>query len=257
MRSIILKELANLEKEHQVKILYACESGSRAWGFPSQDSDYDVRFIYLHPKEWYLSIEVERKRDVIELPISDALDISGWDLRKALQLFKKTNPPLLEWLGSPIIYSEPYTVAQKMRDISPQIYNPIACSYHYLRMAQNNYREYMKGELVKHKKYFYILRPLLAINWLERGLGVVPTEFQTLVDEIITSPSLKKEINQLIERKKQGQEIDVGPKIPEISDYIEQEVTRFENARFDAGLTKQPIDILDTLFRDALTEVWN
>ena len=115
MRQIILRELANLEKEHQVKILFACESGSRAWGFPSQDSDYDVRFIYLHPQDWYLSIEVERKRDVIELPISDDLDITGWDLRKALQLFKKTNPPLLEWLGSPIIYAEPYTKGKMYR----------------------------------------------------------------------------------------------------------------------------------------------
>jgi uncharacterized protein len=100
--------LSDIEKTHQVKIIYSCESGSRAWGFPSADSDYDVRFLYLHPVDWYLSIE--DKRDVIEVPIKNKLDITGWDLRKALQLFRKSNPPLLEWLGSPIVYWERYDI---------------------------------------------------------------------------------------------------------------------------------------------------
>jgi len=256
MHQTILKELAQIESANAVKILYACESGSRAWGFPSKDSDYDVRFIYVHPQDWYLSIEVENKRDVIERPISDLLDISGWDIRKALQLFRKSNPPLLEWLGSPIIYSEPYSTAQQMRDLAEKIYNPIPCSYHYLRMAQNNHREYMKGEMVKHKKYFYILRPLLAIKWLEQDLGVVPTEFQILVDKLITSLSLKNKINNLIERKKEGAELDLGPRIPEISDFISQEILRLEGKRFETDVDKTPVSLLDTLFQNALSEVW-
>ena len=104
MKEIILAQLNEIEKNHDVVILYACESGSRAWGFPSADSDYDVRFIYLRPVKWYLS--VEEKRDVIEVPINEQLDINGWDLRKALQLFRKSNPPLMEGLGSPIVYLE-------------------------------------------------------------------------------------------------------------------------------------------------------
>jgi predicted nucleotidyltransferase len=102
----ILSRIIEIEDEEGVRIFFACESGSRAWGFPSSDSDYDVRFLYLHPTEWYLSVNLEHKRDVIERPISGDLDINGWDLRKALILLRKGNPPLMEWLGSPIIYRE-------------------------------------------------------------------------------------------------------------------------------------------------------
>ena len=97
----IHRQLTQLEVEHDVSVLYACESGSRAWGFESTDSDYDVRFICVRPSDWYLAIELEARRDIIELPIDDYLDINGWDARKALQLFRKTNPPLIEWLFSP------------------------------------------------------------------------------------------------------------------------------------------------------------
>ncbi len=90
MERTIKAGLAEIEAQENVRIVYACESGSRAWGFPSSDSDYDVRFIYLHPLEWYLSIE--KRRDVIERPITGVLDVNGWDLRKALQLFRKSNP---------------------------------------------------------------------------------------------------------------------------------------------------------------------
>ena len=113
----ILVRLNAVEKDEGVKILYACESGSRAWGFPSRDSDYDVRFVYVHPAEWYLSIDLEKKRDVIERPITDQIDLNGWDLRKALGLYRKSNPPLLEWLNSPIVYWETYGVAAKLRDV--------------------------------------------------------------------------------------------------------------------------------------------
>ena len=122
MMSKILTRLQNLEIEEGVKILYACESGSRAWGFPSADSDYDARFLYLQPPEWYLAVDLEQKRDVIERPISDQLDLSGWDLRKALKLFHKSNPPLLEWLGSPIVYWEKYSVVARLRKLAETYY---------------------------------------------------------------------------------------------------------------------------------------
>jgi predicted nucleotidyltransferase len=128
--------LENIEEEEQVKIFYACESGSRAWGFPSADSDYDVGFLYLHPRDWYLSIDLETKRDVIERPIDDGLDFSGWDLRKALKLLRKSNPPLIEWLGSPTIYREHFSVATQMRDLLTRYYSPEASQYHYLHMAR-------------------------------------------------------------------------------------------------------------------------
>jgi predicted nucleotidyltransferase len=185
IKQITQEKLAHTERTHGVRIVYACESGSRAWGFASQNSDFDIRFLYLAPPEWYLTTNVEHKRDVIALPIEGNLDIDGWDLRKALHLLRKSNPPLLEWLGSPIIYREHYSVARRMRAMLPLCYSPRAAMYHYMHMARNNVREYLKGERVWTKKYFYVLRPLLAVQWIERGLGVVPTEFQRLVDELM------------------------------------------------------------------------
>src|SRR5689334_14501823 len=135
----IKNRLFEIEHQEKIQIFYACESGSRAWGFPSEDSDYDVRFLYVRPSEWYLSIDVEEKPDVIERPITDELDISGWDLRKALKLLRKSNPPLLEWLSSPIVYLEKLSIADRMRKLVPEYYSPKACLYHYLHMAQGNF----------------------------------------------------------------------------------------------------------------------
>jgi predicted nucleotidyltransferase len=123
MRKQITACLDNIQVEHDVRVIYACESGSRAWGFPSRDSDYDVRFIYLRPRDWYLSIDLEHRRDVIELSIDSQLDVDGWDLHKALRLLHKGNPPLIEWLGSPIVYLERFTVAAKMRELMEK-YHP-------------------------------------------------------------------------------------------------------------------------------------
>jgi uncharacterized protein len=121
----ITDAMEKIEQDHNVRVLYAVESGSRAWGFASKNSDFDVRFIYIHPPEWYLSIR--EKRDVIEIPINDDLDISDWDLRKALGLLQKTNPPLLEWLGSPIVYQDRYGLAEKMRQIVANNFSPRRC----------------------------------------------------------------------------------------------------------------------------------
>lgn len=257
MKEEIITRLYDIEAEEDVKILYACESGSRAWGFPSADSDFDVRFLYLHPKDWYLSIDLERKRDVIERPIDDLIDLVGWDLRKALMLFRKSNPPLFEWLGSPIVYWEKFSIAKQMRKLAVTYYSPKACMYHYLHIARGNYREYLKGERVWVKKYFYVLRPLLAINWLERNLGVVPTEFEILVDKTIESSELKREIEGLMKAKERGQELDYGPRNPIIGDFIAAEIDRLKNKQFPDHTHNHPIEELNQLFRSALEEVWS
>lgn len=254
MEEKIRSHLAEIEASKNIKIIYACESGSRAWGFPSSDSDYDVRFLYIRPIEWYLSIY--SKRDVIERPISDMLDINGWDLKKALQLFRKSNPPLLEWLGSPIIYWEKYSTAQRMRELIPLLYSPTACMYHYLHMAHGNYREYLRGEEVWVKKYFYVLRPILAINWIEQGLGVVPTEFKILVDKLVTDPKLRKEIDKLIEAKRAGEELDRGSRIEPISNFIEREFERLDGKEIHRERRSLPDKELDELFRASIAEVW-
>ena len=166
MQTEILKRLRTAELEHGVRILYACESGSRAWGFASPDSDYDVRFIYVHPQDWYLSFDVERRRDVIEYPIVDLVDCGGWDARKALYLFTRTNGALFEWLNSPIKYMEVGPFAQQLRDLAPKAVNNLALCYQYSHMARGNAREYVFKDKVRLKKYFYVLRPLLAIRYI-------------------------------------------------------------------------------------------
>ncbi len=254
MEEFIRMQLQEIEASENVRIFYACESGSRAWGFPSADSDYDVRFLYVRTAEWYLSID--EKRDVIEHPVDDGLDISGWDLKKALLLFRKSNPPLLEWLGSPIVYLEKYSVATQMRDLASVYYSPTACLYHYLHMARGNFREYLKGGEVWVKKYFYVLRPILAMNWIERGLGIVPTDFNILVERLVSEPKLRTEIGRLLLAKRAGAELDRGPRIESISEFIEYELERWERSDIANHERIVSTDRLDELFRESLTEVW-
>ncbi|GHH98424.1 nucleotidyltransferase domain-containing protein [Neobacillus kokaensis] len=256
MRERIIKEIKQLEEQYGVKICYAVESGSRAWGFPSEDSDYDVRFIYVHKKEWYLSIE--QKRDVIELPINDLLDINGWELRKALRLFKKSNPPLMEWLHSGIVYHQAYSLVDKMRAIQNKVFQPQSALYHYLNMAKGNYRDYLQGEQVKIKKYFYVIRPILACMWIEQYHSNPPLEFKMLVSELLEEGELKKEILILLERKIKGEELTLEPRIAIINDFLENEIIRLEEYTKNIIVSKDDITpLLDELFRDTLEEVWS
>ena len=248
----IQSELDSLEKSKKITILYACESGSRAWGFESKDSDYDVRFIYICSTKHYLSIY--NKKDVVEKPIDGELDISGWDIVKALHLFRKSNPPLLEWLQSPIIYREKGGFISKMKNLMPDYYSPISCMYHYLHMAQGNYREYLHGEEVRIKKYLYVLRPVLGCIWIERGLGVVSTEFQVLVDKLIEDKDLRRAIDVLLENKKQGKELDYGIKIPEISKFLDEHIKRLTGEHQRPALSKNT-KTLEQLFHETLIEI--
>lgn len=256
MQSLIRSELERIESEEGVRILYACESGSRAWGFPSRDSDYDVRFIYVRPVSEYLSLF--EKRDVIERPISSMLDISGWDLKKALRLFRKSNPPLLEWLQSPIKYQEKYSVAEQIRRIAPAAFSPRSCLHHYLHMAQGNYRDYLQGEQVKIKKYFYVLRPVLACGWIEKHDTMPPIEFEALVNDLVPQESeLRAVIQELLVRKKAGDELDFEPRIGLLNNYVEKQISYYEQIASTTKTVEKDMDRqLDDLFRSALEEVW-
>ena len=246
--------LAKMAEEEGVRILYACESGSRAWGFPSTDSDYDVRFIYAHPVEWYLSIR--NGRDVIERPVVNDIDLSGWDIKKALVLLRKSNPPLLEWLQSPILYQQDDDFVKGIRSLLPIYYSPRNCMHHYLHMARGNIREYLKGERVWVKKYFYVLRPLLACLWIEAGKGVVPMEFAKLVDGVNLDAEMRKEIDRLLRDKLAGREMDDGPRVPAFHDFFDREIPRLESVTdtISPGLTSN-IDQLDCFFRQCIGQL--
>lgn len=252
----VIQQLRTIESEENVRILYACESGSRAWGFPSKDSDYDVRFLYIRRPEAYLSIF--EHRDVIERPISEMLDINGWDLKKGLNLFRKSNPPLLEWLESPIRYEEKYAVAEKIRALSPQSFSPKSCIYHYLNMARGNYRDYLQGSEVKIKKYFYVLRPLLACAWIEKYNEVPPLDFNILVQDLIPHGSeLQETVQNLLSRKMSGEELNLELRLDVINMYLEERIVHYEAV---ASAFEQSVGVmdeaLDVLFRSALIEVW-
>ncbi|MGE7913686.1 nucleotidyltransferase domain-containing protein [Lysinibacillus xylanilyticus] len=260
MKEMILNKLKEIEKEYQIKILYAVESGSRAWGFPSKDSDYDVRFIYIHQPQWYLSIDpqgIGAKRDVIEMPINDLLDISGWEITKALRLFRKSNPPLLEWLRSNIVYDQQYSFIDNVRLLEKEVFYPNASLHHYLNMAKNNYREYLQSSEVKIKKYFYVLRPVLACKWIEKKQTVPPIDFQELLNEIIPEGSLKTDIQQLLKRKIAGEELNMEPKIDSINEYLDKELKHIETYCKNLNIkVDDPTQKLDALFRTTLQEVW-
>jgi len=251
----ISAKLLEIEAAENVKILYACESGSRAWGFASRDSDYDVRFIYVHPIEWYLAID--KRRDVIERAIDDdALDINGWNLQKALHLFRKSNPPLLEWLSSPIVYLEDAVFTPRFKALMPDYYSPVSCTYHYLQMARGNYREFLNNDTVWLKKYFYVLRPVLACKWIELDIGVVPMEFEKLLNRLFPEGPLRVEIDQLLELKRKGEELDRGPRISALNDFIEAELEGIEARVKNVKRSQPEVAPLNQLFRATLRDVW-
>lgn len=226
MRARVCAQLRDIEQPYNVRVLYACESGSRGWGFASPDSDYDVRFLYVHRPEWYL--RVESQRDVIELPIDDELDVCGWEWRKALGLLKGANPTLIEWLDSPVVYQEDETVVAELRALIPAWFSPLRARWHYYSMARKNFRGYLQEETVRLKKYFYVLRPLLAARWVEAGKGVPPMRFAELLAGSELCAPLRAEIDALLEIKQRAGEAEYGPKRPLLHAFLQNELVRGE-----------------------------
>lgn len=225
MLEVIKQKLHEIEQKENVKIIYCVESGSRAWGFASYDSDYDVRFIYVRPKEFYLRLD--ETRDVIEWQLDEVLDINGWDLKKALSLLHKSNPTFFEWCSSPIIYhsSEEWESISKVVD---KYFISKSGLYHYLNMAKNNYRIYLKNDMVRLKKYLYVLRPLLACEWILDSFTQPPMLFKSLVDKYLDG-KIKDLVDKLLEEKMNSSELGEGKKIDEINEYIDKKFIDIEN----------------------------
>ena len=253
MNDRIQTELSAIEASEDVRIVYACESGSRAWGMASSDSDYDVRFLYAHRPEWYLSLEPGR--DVIELPISDALDISGWDLRKTLRLFGHSNPHLLEWLRSPIVYRETPEVAGPMRDLIPTVFSPERAYHHYWSQARNFHRRYASGEGRTLKRFFYLLRTLLAALWVDARETPPPIAIQALAEAMLP-PALHPELERLLAVKRAGGEKEMAGAIGPLWDFAEAELQRLASQEREFHRTWPPMDHLNVLFRRFLDELW-
>ena len=224
----IQENLDAIEEQYAVRILLAVESGSRAWGFASPDSDYDVRFIYVHKPEEYL--RVDAIKDVIEWQLDEVLDINGWDLKKALLAFGKGNPNVMEWANSPIIYrkSEDWDNVWKA---ASAYFSEKSALCHYYGTANSTYRGHLSGDQIRYKKYFYALRPLLCCRWIERFHEIPPMEFQkllTLFDdpESGLSAELYAGIQELLARKAITEEKDLNLQIPVIIEFISEECAR-------------------------------
>ncbi|PWV64889.1 nucleotidyltransferase domain-containing protein [Plasticicumulans acidivorans] len=251
VRRDIEARLAALEAQHGVRILFACESGSRGWGFASTDSDYDVRFVYVQPPAWYLRIEPGR--DVIEEPISALLDINGWELRKALRLLARGNTTLGEWLDSPVHYRADAAFITRLQAARAQVYRPQQAFHHYLHMARGNDRGYLHGTTVRLKKYLYVLRPLLAAQWVLRHAGPPPMRFAALVEALIEDPALRTAIDALLARKRQGGEALYGPPEPLIQTFIDTTLQALDGAQPPAHSVDS--GVLDALLFDCVMQV--
>ena len=245
-REIIQARLKEVEQDLRIRILYACESGSRAWGFESQDSDYDIRFLYVRNVEDYITVEAPR--DVIEIPVDEIWDMNGWDLAKALKLLVKGNSNLLEWLHSPIQYIENPQLCQTLLELAKSNLSFKKLFYNYQGMARNNYREYLKGEEVWIKKYLYVLRPLLACHWVEHQLDLPPVRFEELAHFASKDfPYLKKPIEELLILKRGGLEKEMGPRMPELDQFIATMINKEISG--DDALLQYPIVQMNEIFR--------
>jgi len=218
MKEIIAAKITELEQKENVRVIHAVESGSRAWGFASPDSDYDVRFIYVRPKEFYLRLE--KTREVIEWQLDEILDINGWDLRKALRLLHSSNPTLFEWNNSPIVYKTTDAWAEIQAEIN-NYFSAKSGLYHYLSTANSNYREFLKGDMVKLKKYFYVVRPLLACRWILDKNCPPPMLFAELVKTELEQ-EMRPIIDDLLQLKMNTPEMGESKRIGRLNKFIDE-----------------------------------
>jgi len=225
----IHERLDDVTRDHRVVIPLAIESGSRAWGFPSPDSDYDCRFIYLRAPDDYLS--PWRKRDVIETPLDEIYDVNGWDLGKALQLLLKGNAVVIEWLMSPIDYRRDARFADELLALAREVADRERIIYHYLHLGERQRRTYF-GDVksVKRKKLFYALRPAVVLRWLRLNPAerVAPMNFRRLMQEAEPPREIGDIVDALLVEKAASSEMGEGPLDPVLSDFIDRE---FEVAR--------------------------
>lgn len=244
----ILQLLSDIEVEHNITIFHAVESGSRAWGFPSLDSDYDIRFIYHHPQAWYIT--AFEKKDHIDIAIEDALDAGGWELGKCMRLMYKGNAVLQEWLNSPVVYRSDPEKHQQLRRLAADIFNPVAAFYHYCSQVKKRLAD--DKTRVNSKAFLYGFRSLLCAKWIVDESTAPPVLFQDLVQKY-AGPGEIKDLNYVLDRKAGGAEKDKGP-IPEsLWRYVELTYKHLENEEISAPKTAN-IEKFDSVLRTIVAQ---
>ena len=247
MQTRISAALAALATTHNVQILYACESGSRAWGFPSPDSDYDVRFLYVHPPAWYLGLD--EGPDTLNFPVDAELDLAGWELRKTLRLLRGSNAALFEWLQSPIVYQEATGFRARLAPLLPLDFNLKASLHHYLGQLRRGVEEDLIGEEVRLKRLFYALRSALAARWLRERHTLPPMEFAPL--RALLPAELQGFVNELLAQKAFSKEKTTVARPAALGAFLAAEYAAGQAARESLPSQRRILDPeLDELLRE-------
>lgn len=251
MRREILNRLSTIEREFDVRIIFASESGSRAWGFASEDSDFDVRFVYCHPRDWYLS--VTPGRDVIELDMTDdpVLDIRGWDVRKALGLVANSNMSPYEWLGSPISYRCDDALCSILTSVMPEHFSAARAARHYLSMAKSNIAQ-LTGDYVRLKTYLYATRLLLCCRWVVEDSAPPPVLFHRLVERFLEGTETANAVSDVIREKATTRESDAVRRLTILDRFIHDEYARLHGSLPDEAKSPRSGHQLDQAFRSIL-----
>ena len=259
MEKRILEILTDIEREERVRILYACESGSRAWGFSSPDSDYDVRFIYVRPLEGYLTLTPGS--DVIERMYKEEnIDLASWDLRKALPLFAKSNPSFYEWIVSPIVYREDADFMARVRSLMVECFIPKASFRHYLGIAENHNLRYLEKKGITLKRFLYYFRSLLCCKWVTERRTPPPVEFSRLCHEMVGGGALVEAVDRMLARKREGKENDYSSVEDCLARYAEKLSCDMAGVDSDPSVLQAegeaPFEKLNRLFRETALQYW-
>lgn len=250
VKELVLMKISEIEEKEHVKVLHAVESGSRAWGFASPDSDYDVRFIYVRDRDSYLNLR--GMKDYLDWELNDVLDIGGWDLKKALQHFHKSNATLFEWANSPVIYRSTKAWKELYEGVASQYFSVKSTLYHYYGTANKNFHEYLTDDMVKYKKYFYVLRPILACKWIEERKCPPPVLFDELA-RFALEEDMKPVVAELLEKKVRMSESDKAPRIDVLNEYIEEKLGYYKALTGKMPDDRKPEwELLEIKFREML-----
>ncbi len=256
VKTEILQKLRETEQNYNVKIPLAIESGSRGWGFASPDSDYDCRFVYVHQKDWYLS--VFDKKDIIEYAVDGLFDVNGWDVKKFLQHIIKSNAVMLEWLSSNEIYINDEVVTKQLRILAKEFFNPIGVSYHYLSIATNKLNEILSEECAKIKKYFYVLRPIANLQYIHQYGKMPYMEYDRTLSDLDIPSKIELAIRELKDIKMVSDESYQISLNKQLIQYFQDEIAFYAKHLKEMKFNKnREYEKVDVVFKDIVEKVWH
>lgn len=250
-RPEIDRRLRKVEADRGLRVLFACESGSRAWGFASTDSDFDVRFIYVRPTEDYLKLNPPK--DAFDLHQDQDFDLAGWDIRKTAELMRRCNPPLMEWLDSPIIYESDDVIAPRLIELRKVYFDPKKAAHHYLSLAAGIWKKYIKDEAHPvRKKYLYVLRPLACIRFIDLHRKQPPTLFDSVLEQIDWDVNVRDSLSELIEQKRAAKEMGSQPADPMLTAHTRRCLEAAEAVAHSLPVNETPTQALNEMINLAV-----